>query len=57
MHGRFQNVAVRAGEAASFIRPEILSIPKRKLDEFLASKELKHYRLALERLLRFKKQL
>ncbi|MEX0818574.1 MAG: oligoendopeptidase F [Pirellulaceae bacterium] len=55
MLGRFQNVAVRAGEAASFIRPEILAIPKRKLDEFLASKELKHYRLVLERLLRFKK--
>ncbi|MDA1054874.1 MAG: oligoendopeptidase F [Planctomycetota bacterium] len=55
MIGRFQNVAVRAGEAASFIRPEILAIPKRKLDEFLASKELKHYRLSLERLLRFKK--
>ncbi len=55
MNGRFQNVAVRAGEAASFIRPEILAIPKRKLDDFLASKELKHYRLSLERLLRFKK--
>ena len=55
MLGRFQNVAVRAGEAASFIRPEILAIPKRKLDQFLASKELKHYRLSLERLLRFKK--
>lgn len=55
MMGRFQNIAVRAGEAASFIRPEILAIPKKKLDAFLASKELKHYRLSLERLLRFKK--
>ncbi len=55
MMGRFQNVAVRASEAASFIRPEILAIPKRKLDEFLANKALKHYRLSLERLLRYKK--
>ncbi len=55
MLGRYQNVAVRAGEAASFIRPEILAIPGRKLDEFLEAKELKHFRLALERLLRFKK--
>lgn len=55
MMGRFQNVAVRASEAASFIRPEILAIPKAKLDKLLASKELKHYRLSLERLLRFKK--
>lgn len=55
MLGRYQNVATRASEAASFIRPEIMAIPAAKLKEFLAAKEIKPYRLLLERILRFKK--
>ncbi|MBP87306.1 MAG: oligoendopeptidase F [Planctomycetaceae bacterium] len=55
MFGRYQSVAVRTGEAASFIRPEILAIPAAKLKSFVAAKELKPYRLSVERLLRFKK--
>ncbi len=54
MLGRFQNVATRAGEAASFIRPEILAIPDEKMKQFMASQELELYRLMLERLTRYK---
>ena len=52
---RFQNIAVRAGEAASFMRPEILSIEDSKLDSFLAEDCLSLYKLSLERLTRYKK--
>jgi oligoendopeptidase F len=55
MFGRYQSVAVRASESASFIRPEILAIPNGKLKSFLAAKEIKPYRLSVERLLRYKK--
>jgi oligoendopeptidase F len=54
MLGRYQNVATRAAQAASYIRPEVLSIPSTKMKKFLAAKELELYRLSLERLLRFK---
>lgn len=53
--GRFQNVATRASEAASFIRPEILSIPEEKMRALLADPLLKLHRLNLERLARYKK--
>lgn len=55
MIGQFQNVVTRAAEAASFIRPEIMAIPAAKMKKYLAAKEIKPYRLGLERLLRFKK--
>jgi oligoendopeptidase F len=55
MVARFQNVATRASEAASYIRPEILSLPAKRLAELVAAPELKRFRLALERLLRYKK--
>lgn len=55
LFGRYQSVAVRAGELSSFIRPEILAIPAAKLKQFLAAKELKPYRLSVERLMRYKK--
>ena len=54
MLGRFQNVAMRAAQAASFIRPEILAIPADTMQQFLAAKEMQPWRLAIERLLRFK---
>ena len=54
MMGRFQHAAVEAGQMASFMRPEILSIPVTKYKKFLASKELKPYKLVLERLVRYK---
>lgn len=54
MLGRYRNVASRAGQASSYIRPEIMAIKSKTMDEFLASRELAEFRLALERLLRYK---
>lgn len=54
MMGRFQNVATRAGEAASYIRPEILAIPDSRMGELLADPLLDLHRLNLERLARYK---
>lgn len=55
MLGRFQNLATRAAQAGSFIRPEIMAIPAAKMTKYLATKELRPYSLLLERILRFKK--
>jgi oligoendopeptidase F len=54
MQGRYMNAASRAAQAASYIRPEILAIPKAQMTQYLASAVLERYRLVLERLLRFK---
>src|SRR4051812_11566654 len=54
MKGRYQHAATQAGEAASFIRPEIMSIPPEKVDRFLESPELAEWKLALERTLRYR---
>ncbi|MCC7086676.1 MAG: oligoendopeptidase F [Pirellulales bacterium] len=54
MIGRYRNVASRAGQLASFIRPEIMAIPAAKMKKFLAAKELQPHRVSLQRLLRFK---
>ena len=55
MYGRFQHVATRASEAASFLRPEILGIPITQWKRFLGNPILRPYRLVLERLRRYKK--
>lgn len=52
---RFENVATRACEAASYIRPELLGLSKSKLQKLLRAEVVQPYRLMLERLLRFKK--
>lgn len=52
MLGRHRNAASRAGQEASFIRPEILAIGQSTMKKFLAAKELAPFRLLLERLLR-----
>ncbi len=54
MQGRYVNAAGRAGEAASYIRPEILAIPSVKIKKMLDAAILKPFRLLLERLLRYK---
>jgi oligoendopeptidase F len=54
MQGRYINVAGRAAQAASYIRPEILAIATAKLKKFMAEKRLAPFRLILERLLRYK---
>lgn len=51
---RYQNLATRAGQAASFIRPEILNIPAARLRELMASPCLAPYRLVLERIDRYR---
>ncbi|MDG2381700.1 MAG: oligoendopeptidase F [Pirellulaceae bacterium] len=52
--GQFQNIAARAAEEASFIRPELLALSGAKLKKLMNSPELKHYRLTLDRLVRSK---
>jgi oligoendopeptidase F len=54
MKGRYQHVATKAAEASSFIRPEILAIPKARMDRFMKAKELGEWKLLLERLLRYR---
>jgi oligoendopeptidase F len=54
MVARFQNLATRASQAASYIRPELLALPKKTLDQYLAAKELAAFKLALERIIRYK---
>jgi oligoendopeptidase F len=54
MVGRFQNMATRAGEAASYLRPEILAIPDEVMSSFLKDPALAPYKLLLDRLLRYK---
>ncbi len=52
MAGRFQHVSTRAGEAASFIRPEIMAIPAAILAAWMDLPMLAPYRLLLERIVR-----
>lgn len=54
MLGRYEHAATQAAEAASFIRPEVLSLPAAKLHEYVAAKPLRPYKLRLERLIRYK---
>lgn len=53
--GRFQAVASKLGQAASYIAPEIQAIPAKRLQELMDDKVLKGYRLVLERMTRYKK--
>lgn len=52
--GRLQNIATRAGEAASYIRPELLAIPDAEIASFLAAECMQPYKLLVERMLRYK---
>ena len=52
---RFQAVASKLGQAASYIAPEIQAIPAKRLQELMDDKVLKGYRLVLERMTRYKK--
>jgi oligoendopeptidase F len=54
MIGRYRNVASKAGQAASYIRPELMAIKPKTMQEFLESKELAEYRLMLDRILRYR---
>ncbi|MFM8578791.1 MAG: oligoendopeptidase F [Planctomycetaceae bacterium] len=52
MAGRFQHISTRAGEKASFIRPEIMAIDQALLVAWMNMPILSHHRLSLERLVR-----
>jgi oligoendopeptidase F len=52
--GRYQHAATQASEAASYIRPELMSIPPETMDRFLEDPILAPWRLALERTLRYR---
>ena len=54
MKARFQNLAVRASQAASFIRPELLAIPADEMTALIEHESLSRFRLSLERLLRYR---
>ncbi|MFK7737282.1 MAG: oligoendopeptidase F [Pirellulaceae bacterium] len=51
---RFQNVAVKAGQLASYMRPEILALPKETMDGYLDAEILADFKLSLERVARYK---
>ncbi len=53
--GRYQNLATKAGQAASFIRPEILSIPAERMAAMMTEECLKPFALVLERINRYRK--
>ena len=55
MKARFQNLAVRAGQASSFMRPEIMSIPESTIEQWIDDERLKLFQLQLQRLLRYRK--
>jgi oligoendopeptidase F len=54
MLGRYEHATTRAAEAASYIRPEILSLPAATLREYVSAKPLRRFQLQLERLIRYK---
>ncbi len=54
LKSRFQNLAVRASEAASYMRPELLSIEESKMQQWIADPLLAPFRLQLQRLLRYR---
>ena len=54
MQGRFMNAASQAAQVASYIRPEILSMPAEQLREMIEAERLAPFRLQLERLLDYK---
>ena len=54
MKARFQNLSVRASQATSYMRPELLAIPEDQMAALIVHPKLALYRLQLERLLRYR---
>ena len=54
MRGRFMHAATKAGEVASYIRPEIMAIKPSVMNDFMKSRELAEWKLALEQILRYR---
>lgn len=51
---RYQNLASRVAQAASFIRPEILAIPDETMTKWLEHPALAPYRLVIQRIHRYR---
>ncbi len=54
MMSRLMNASSRAQQAASYIQPEIMAIPPAKLKKLMAEKVMDPWRLAVERMVRFR---
>ena len=54
MKSRYQNLAVRASQAASYMRPELLAIEEDRMAELMADESVAPFRLQLERLVRYR---
>ncbi len=54
MKSRFQNLAVRASQAASYMRPELLAIESDRMAELMGDEVLALFRLQLDRLVRYR---
>ncbi len=54
MVAQYTWLATRAGEAASYIAPEIQAIPEKKIKAYLKDPILKDFRFSLEKLLRYR---
>ncbi len=52
---RYQNLSTKAGQAVSFVRPEILSIAPERMEAMMAEDCLKTFLLVLERINRYRK--
>jgi len=52
--GRITQLETRISAALSFVEPEILSIPEKKMEEMLESDVLAEYRIKLRKILRFR---
>ena len=54
MIARFTYLATQAGEAASFMAPEMQAIPRKKMNEFIKHPLLKDYQFQLKKLARYR---
>ena len=54
MKARYVGIAAKAAEASSYMRPEVLALPDETIRQFLAAPELAEFKVALERLVRYK---
>ncbi len=51
---RFRSLSSKSAQLASFIRPELLAIPKAKMDQFLKADCLAEFKLVLQRIVRYR---
>lgn len=51
---RFQNLAVKSSQAASFVRPELLSIDTDTMNAYLNDPKLADFKLQLQRIVRYR---